>query len=34
VNRIYWDADKGRFTDKTSNDIMMASYHNGWKLPQ
>lgn len=33
-NRIYWDADSGRFTDKTANEIMMASYHNGWKLPQ
>ena len=33
-NRIYWDADKNRFTDTTANKIMKASYHNGWKLPQ
>jgi len=33
-NRIYWDADNNRFTDKKSNEIMMASYHNGWKLPK
>jgi predicted dehydrogenase len=33
-NRVYWDANSGRFTDQTANEIMMASYNNGWKLPQ
>ncbi|RAJ08379.1 putative dehydrogenase [Chitinophaga skermanii] len=31
--KIYWDADKDRFTDKASNKFLKATYHNGYKLP-
>jgi predicted dehydrogenase len=32
--KIYWDAQKGAFTDADANDLVKANYHNGWKLPQ
>ncbi|AWW32469.1 gfo/Idh/MocA family oxidoreductase [Echinicola strongylocentroti] len=32
--KIYWDADKGLFTDKDANKLVTANYHNGWKLPK
>ena len=33
--KIYWDAENGMFkNDPEANDLMKASYHNGWKLPQ
>lgn len=32
--KIYWDAEKGMFKNDTeANDLIKASYHNGWKLP-
>lgn len=32
--KIYWDAANKQFKDdKEANQIMKASYHNGWKLP-
>jgi predicted dehydrogenase len=31
--KIYWNADKGEFTDPKANELMKANYHNGWKLP-
>lgn len=33
-NRIYWDKEKGKFTDAAANKITEASYHNGWELPK
>lgn len=32
--KIYWDAQKGQFTDAEANALMNANYHNGWKLPK
>ena len=32
-NRIYWDNEKGKFTDDAANKIIAATYHNGWELP-
>ena len=32
-NRLYWDKEKGLFTDAAANKLLKASYHNGWKLP-
>lgn len=32
--KIYWDADKGLFTDKSANKLVHANYHNGWELPK
>jgi predicted dehydrogenase len=32
-NRIYWDAEKGKFTDTAANEHLQANYHNGWELP-
>ncbi|MCR9015816.1 Gfo/Idh/MocA family protein [Aquiflexum gelatinilyticum] len=31
--KVYWDANKGQFTDPEANALMKANYHNGWKLP-
>lgn len=31
--RVYWDANKGQFTDSEANQLMKANYNNGWKLP-
>lgn len=33
-NKIYWDKDRQRFTDKESNSLLAADYHNGYKLPR
>ncbi|MFK5973316.1 MAG: Gfo/Idh/MocA family oxidoreductase [Flavobacteriaceae bacterium] len=32
-NRIYWDADAGKFKEEAANEFLKATYHNGWKLP-
>lgn len=32
--KIYWDANKGRFTSSKANKLIKAQYHNGWKLPK
>ena len=32
-NRMYWDKEKGKFTDESANGLLKADYHNGWKLP-
>ena len=32
-NRIYWDADNGKFKEKEANKFLKADYQNGWKLP-
>ena len=33
-NKLYWDKEKGRFTDeKINKKYLVAPYHNGYKLP-
>lgn len=32
--KIYWDAEKGRFTNGKANKLIKANYNNGWKLPK
>ena len=32
--KIYWNADKSKFTSSKANKLMEANYHNGWKLPK
>jgi len=32
--KIYWEADKNRFTSSKANALMKAQYNNGWKLPK
>jgi hypothetical protein len=32
--KVYWEADKGQFTDSEANSLMKAHYHNGWQLPK
>lgn len=33
--KIYWDAANGNFkNDDEANQLIKATYHNGWKLPQ
>ncbi|UCS92766.1 Gfo/Idh/MocA family oxidoreductase [Echinicola marina] len=32
--KVYWDAEKGLFTDPEANKLVSAHYHNGWKLPK
>lgn len=32
--KIYWEEDKGKFTDSEANKLIKADYHNGWKLPK
>lgn len=32
-NRLYWDMEKGSFTDAGANELLKADYHNGWELP-
>jgi hypothetical protein len=32
-NRLYWDPEKGSFTDGEANKFLDAAYHNGWALP-
>lgn len=33
-NKIYWDKDRQRFKDKESNRLLVAGYHNGYRLPR
>jgi predicted dehydrogenase len=32
--KIYWDAESGRFTNDKANELITAHYHNGWELPK
>ena len=33
--KIYWDAENGQFiNNKNANDLINASYQNGWELPK
>src|SRR5690606_5229570 len=32
--KVYWEADKGKFTSAKANKLMEADYHNGWELPK
>jgi hypothetical protein len=32
--KVFWDAEKGLFTDREANRLIKADYHNGWKLPK
>lgn len=32
--QIAWDATAEKFDDKQANELLTASYHNGWKLPK
>lgn len=33
--KVYWDAQKGNFgSDKEANQLIAASYQNGWRLPK
>ncbi len=32
--KLYWDKDKGLFTNPKANELVKASYHNGWNLPK
>jgi len=32
--KVYWNAEKNKFTSSAANDLMKAQYHNGWKLPK
>ena len=32
--KVYWNADKNKFTSSKANKLMEADYHNGWKLPK
>jgi predicted dehydrogenase len=32
-NRLYWDAEKGSFTEENANAFLNAHYQNGWELP-
>lgn len=31
--KIYWDAEKNKFTDNEANKYLAAEYHNGYKMP-
>ena len=32
--KVYWDAKKGEFKkDPEANKLILANYHNGWKVP-
>ena len=32
--KVYWDAKKGEFKkDPAANKLILANYHNGWKVP-
>lgn len=31
--KIYWDAEKNKFTDSEANKYLAAEYHNGYKMP-
>ncbi len=32
--KVFWDAEKNRFTSSKANDLMKAQYNNGWKVPK
>ncbi len=32
--KLYWDKSKRNFTDKSANELLVAKYNNGYKLPQ
>jgi hypothetical protein len=32
--QIAWDDTAKKFDDKQANELLTASYHNGWKLPK
>lgn len=32
--KLFWDSEKGRFTDNTANKYLTAAYHNGYKMPR
>ena len=32
--KIYWDEEKGLFTDPDANKLVKANYHNDWELPK
>jgi hypothetical protein len=32
--KIYWDAEKKKFTDEDANKFLAAKYHNGYELPK
>jgi predicted dehydrogenase len=32
--KVYWNADKEKFTSSKANKLMAADYHNGWKVPK
>ncbi|HMR18495.1 MAG TPA: Gfo/Idh/MocA family oxidoreductase, partial [Sphingobacterium sp.] len=32
--KLYWDKTKKKFTDKEANKHLMATYHNGYKIPK
>jgi predicted dehydrogenase len=31
--KVYWDAEKNRFTDSKANKLLSAKYYNGYKMP-
>lgn len=31
--KIYWNADKSRFTSEAANRLLAATYHNGYRIP-
>jgi len=31
--KVYWESDKGAFTSKVANKLVVPNYQNGWKLP-
>lgn len=32
--KIFWNAEKGKFTDNEANKYLAAEYHNGYKMPR
>jgi len=32
--KVYWDADKKKFTDEDANKYLAAEYHNGYSIPK
>ena len=32
--KIYWNAEKNKFTDNDANKFLAAEYHNGYKIPK
>ncbi len=31
--KLHWDAEKEKFNDAEANELLKATYHNGWDLP-